>query len=157
MTLASIESLLPQLACLPPHTHALGLRFGGLEPDGAVVLTAPYREDLIGDPDTRVLASGLVSALLDHAGGLAVWAALKAFQPIATVDLRVDYMRGSKPGLDIHARARCFHLTRRIAFVRAWAYDESPDEPIAAAQGAYTLTPRRPGRHAPPQTEGDQR
>lgn len=134
----SLESLLPQLASGAAHTHALGFQFEGLD-DGAVILRAPYRADLVGDPATGVLAGGLVTAMLDHVGGLAVWTALGAFRPIATLDLRVDYMRAAEPGRDLLARARCFRLTHSIGFVRAWAFEDSPDDPVAAAQAAYII------------------
>ena len=134
-----LESLLPQLASGAAHTHALGFAFEGLEGD-RVRIRAPYRADLVGDPDTGVLAGGLVTTLLDHAGGLAVWVALGEYRPIATLDLRVDYMRAADPGADLMAEARCFHLTRSIGFVRAWAYETTPDDPVAAAQSAYIIT-----------------
>lgn len=134
----SIESLLPQLAAGAAHTHALGFTFEGLDGD-AVTLRAPYRPDLVGDPDTGVLAGGLVTAMLDHVGGLAVWVALGRFRPLATLDLRVDYMRAAEPKLDLLARARCFRLTHSIGFVRAWAYEQDPADPVAAAQAAYII------------------
>lgn len=133
-----IESLLPQLAAGAAHTHALGFQFEALDGE-AVILRAPYRADLVGDPDTGVLAGGLVTAMLDHVGGLAVWVALGEFRPIATLDLRVDYMRAAEPGRDLLARARCFRLTHSIGFVRAWAFEQDPDDPVAAAQGAYII------------------
>lgn len=139
MTFGSLESILPQLAGGAPHTHALGFAFEAMEDDRAIVIRAPYRPELVGDPESGVLAGGLVTTLLDHAGGMAVWAAMDAFQPIATLDLRVDYMRAAEPGLDLFARARCFKLTRSVAFVRAWAYDRDVADPVAAAQAAYML------------------
>ena len=132
-------SILPQLASASAHTHALGFVFEGLVDEDAVRLRVPYRADLVGDPDTGVLAGGLVSTLLDHVGGLAVWIAMDAFRPIATLDLRVDYMRAAAPGRDLIAEARCYKLTSSIAFVRAWAFEDSPDDPVAAAQSAYMV------------------
>ncbi len=131
--------LLPQLASGAPHTHALGFAFVGVEDEEVVILRCPYREDLIGDPATRVLAGGVVTTLLDHACGLAVWTRLGRFTSIATLDLRIDYMRAAKPGLDLFARARCYKATRSIAFVRAWAYDENREDPVAAAQSSFML------------------
>lgn len=147
MTESFLTSLLPQLASGAAHTHALGFVYEGLEGD-RVRIRVPYRADLVGDPDTGVLAGGLVSTLLDHVGGLAVWIALDAFQPIATLDLRVDYMRAAAPGRDLIAEARCYKLTSSIAFVRAWAFEDSPDDPVAAAQSAYMVNSdggRKPG------------
>jgi len=135
---SSLISLLPQLASAAAHTHALGFAYAGLDGD-RVRLRVPWREDLVGDPETGVLSGGLVTTLLDHVGGLAVWVALDRFEPIATLDLRVDYMRAAEPRRDLIAEARCYRLTRSIAFVRAWAFEDSPENPVAAAQGAYMV------------------
>lgn len=147
MTQASLRDLLPQLVSGPPHPQALGFQLEGVEED-VVILRCPYRDDLIGDPESRVLAGGVVTTLLDHVCGMAVWVKLDQYMPIATLDLRIDYMRAAEPGLDLMARARCYKLTRSIAFVRAWAYDRDPDDPVAAAQSAFMLQSdagRKPG------------
>jgi uncharacterized protein (TIGR00369 family) len=138
MTASALHALLPQLASGSAHTHALGFAFDSLTGD-RVRIRAPWRPDLVGDPETEVLAGGLVTTLLDHAGGLAVWVALDRFESIATLDLRVDYMRSARPRTALVAEARCYRLTRSIAFVRAWAFEEHPDDPVAAAQAAYML------------------
>lgn len=132
-------TILPQLASGSAHTHALGFAYEGLEGD-VVRLRVPYRADLVGDPETGVLAGGLVTALLDHVGGLAVWIAMDAFRPIATLDLRVDYMRAAEPGRDLLAQAQCYRLTPSIGFVRAWAFEDDPSDPVAAAQAAYMVS-----------------
>src|SRR5690349_14545588 len=141
MASPTLVSLLPQLASGAAHTHALGFAYEGLDGD-RVRIRVPWREDLVGDPDTGVLAGGLVTALLDHVGGLAVWIALDQFEPIATLDLRVDYMRAAEPGRALIAEARCYRLTHSIAFVRAWAFEDGPDDPVAAAQATYVLSGR---------------
>lgn len=133
-------SILPQLASGAAHTHALDFRYEGLIDGDAVRLRVPYRADLVGDPETGVLAGGLVTALLDHVGGLAVWIAMDVFRPIATLDLRVDYMRAAEPGRDLLAQARCYRLTPSIGFVRAWAFENDPSDPVAAAQAAYMVS-----------------
>ncbi len=121
-----------------PHAAALGLETVGF--DGlTAILKAPYKPELVGDPDTGVIAGGVVTALLDHACGQAVMAALDELTVIATLDLRIDYMRAAEPGLDILCRAHCYKLTRSVAFVRATAYDRDPDDPVAAAQAAFML------------------
>lgn len=139
MTDATLLSLLPQLAAGAAHTHALGFQYDGMD-DGGVRIRVPYRDDLVGDAATGVLAGGLVTTLLDHVGGLAVWIALEGYRPIATLDMRVDYMRAAEPGVALLAEARCYRLTHSVAFVRAWAFETDPSDPVAAAQAAYVIT-----------------
>ena len=112
--------------------------------DGVATLRAAYREEMIGDPDTGVIAGGVVTALLDHACGQSVFAALGQPTGIATLDLRIDYMRAAEPGQDIFARAHCYKLTHSIGFVRAVAYDRTPDDPVATAQAAFMLNTGEP-------------
>ena len=135
-----------------PQAVALGMRtleIGG----GRVIMTVPYREDLVGDPATGVIAGGVVTTLLDHSCGQSVYAALPQPTTIATLDLRIDYMRRSQPGRDIFVAAHCYKLTHSIAFVRAVAYDVSADDPVAAAQAAFMLDAsagRLPGANLKP-------
>ncbi|HWA62874.1 MAG TPA: PaaI family thioesterase [Caulobacteraceae bacterium] len=122
-----------------PHAAALGLEFVSME-DGVGVLRVPWREDLVGDPDTGVIAGGVVTALLDHVCGLAVQAGRQSPTPTATLDLRIDYLRPAKPRCGVTAEARVYKYTHSIAFVRASAYDDDPSDPVAAVQAAFALT-----------------
>ncbi len=129
------------------HAGALGFELVSLDRSG-VVLKTPYKPELVGDPDTGVLAGGVVTALLDHVSGQAVFAASAAPGSIATLDLRIDYMRGAEPGRDLFAHAVCYKVTRSVAFVRATAYEDTPDDPVATAQSAFMLDAnagRKPG------------
>lgn len=121
-----------------PQAVALDLRTIDISP-GRVVMTAPYREDLIGNPETGVIAGGVVTTMLDHASGQAVYAALDAPEAVATLDLRIDYMRRAEPGRDLFVEAHCYRVTHAIAFVRAVAYDADKDDPVATAQAAFML------------------
>lgn len=136
--------ILPQLASGSPHTHALGFKLESVVGQ-TVRLRAPYKPELVGDPLTGVLSGGLVSTILDHVGGLAVWLALDQFHSIATLDLRVDYMRAAAPGRDLLAEAHCYRLNRSMAFVRAWAFEDDPSNPVAASQAAYII--QKPTTH----------
>jgi uncharacterized protein (TIGR00369 family) len=121
-----------------PYAKALGFTVVEVGPS-RVTMKTPYRSDVIGDPETGVIAGGVITALLDHVCGAAVMAALAERQSIATLDLRIDYMRGAEPGRDILAAAHCYKVTRSVAFVRAVAYEDSPDNPVANATGAFMI------------------
>lgn len=141
-----------------PQARALGFETISLE-KAVAVLKVPYREELVGDPDTGVIAGGVVTTLLDHCCGQAAHAALDSFKFIATLDLRIDYMRAAEPGKDIFARAHCFKVTRNVAFVRAVAYDVDPDDPVAAATAAFMLDSsagRKPGANFKPSKDKTQ-
>lgn len=121
-----------------PYMKAIGAVYEGRSDEG-VTMRLPWREDLVGDPETRVIASGVVTALLDNGSGMAVWDRVNEFQPIATLDLRIDYMRAAVPGMDLLVTAKCYKLTRSVGFVRAFAYEETPEDPVAAAQSAFII------------------
>lgn len=121
-----------------PYMKAIGAVYVGRGDDG-VTMRLPYRDDLVGDPETRVIASGVVTALLDNGSGMAVWDRTNEFKPIATLDLRIDYMRPAMPNTDLLVTAKCYKLTRSVGFVRAFAYEETPDDPVAAAQSAFII------------------
>ena len=128
-----------------PHNRALGLAMVALE-DGEARMRLPYSLDLVGNPETGVLHGGPITSLMDACCGAAVFMKLSSPAPIATLDLRIDYLRPATAGRDVIAHAACYRLTRNVAFVRAMAYHD-PDEadPIAAAAGAFMLA-TSPGR-----------
>jgi uncharacterized protein (TIGR00369 family) len=103
----------------------------------------PYQEELIGDPQRKVVFGGAITTLIDHASGLAVACALEELTAIATIDLRVDYLRAAEPPLDLYARSECYRVTRNVAFVRAVAYEHSPDDAFASCLGTFMLGANR--------------
>jgi uncharacterized protein (TIGR00369 family) len=148
-----MKSMGPHLILGAPQAKALGCEVLAIE-HAEATLRLPYREDLVGDPDTGVIAGGVVTTLLDHTCGQAVWAAMSEYTSIATLDLRIDYMRPAEPGLAITAHAHCYKLTRSVAFVRAQAYDKDPSDPVATAQAAFMLDSnggRAPGANLAPE------
>ena len=58
---------------------------------------------------------------------------------VATVDLRVDYMRPAAPRQNLYCMAHIYRLTERIAFFNAQAFNEDPAKPIAVGTGTFML------------------
>jgi uncharacterized protein (TIGR00369 family) len=122
-----------------PHNKALGMRIVDMQPREAL-FELPYDEKLVGNPDTGVIHGGAITALLDGASGAAVFAALVDFVPIATLDLRIDYLRPAEAGKAVLAKATCYKLAKNVAFTRAVAYHDDPDDPIAHSVGTFMLS-----------------
>lgn len=130
-----------QFIDLIPHAKALSLRMDRIGA-GEAVLSMPYDERFIGDPDTGVIHGGVVFALIDTCAGAAVLCDDSGPIGTATLDLRIDYMRGAEPGHRITAHATCYHVARSVAFVRVTATDEKGGTPVATAHGAFTIERR---------------
>ena len=128
-----------ELARRVGHGRALGLEYRGSGPSW-MELSLPWREELVGVPETGVLASGAIVSLIDTASGASVWMALGRFTPIVTLDLRLDYMRPATRGETVVARCECVKLTRQIAFIRGVAHGGDPKHPIAHSAATFMLS-----------------
>lgn len=123
---------------LTAHSHNgwLGLTYRDHGEDW-VELELPWRADLVGEIEREVLASGPIVSLMDMASGLSIWTRMGTFQPIATLDLRVDYTRAAAPRGSVFGRATCYRTTRSAAFVHGIAHEGDPDDPVARMQGVF--------------------
>ena len=134
-----------------PFFGALGASVVEAVP-GRSLMRLPYAAHIVGNPDTGVVHGGVISGLLDHACGMAVGSALGALSAtpgamrgIATLDLRIDYMKAAKPGTDIFVIGECVKITRQIVFARGRAYQDAEDNVIASAVGTFIITELRSG------------
>ena len=123
---------------LSPHMRRLGFEIVSVN-DGVVVAKIPYRTELVGDPSSGVLHGGVATTLLDSTGGAAVLSAMGKPTPLATLDLRIDYLRPSRPGSSLFARVECYKKTRNVAFARGVAYDAAESDPVASMAATYML------------------
>lgn len=139
----------PAMVAGTPHAKRIGMRFVAVD-KGRATLSLPYNPDLIGDPHTKVIAGGAVTALLDQACGIAATAAFDVFGPVATLSLRIDYQRPAKPGETVIAEAICYKTTKSVAFIRAIAHDGDAENPVATAQAIFMVT----GKQYPIEPQG---
>ncbi len=122
------------------HGRALGLEYRDSGPDWAE-LALPWKPELVGVREGGILATGAIVSLIDTASGTSVWVKMGHFQPIVTLDLRLDYLRPATEGETIVARCECYKLTRSIGFVRGIAHGGDPERPIAHSAATFMLNP----------------
>lgn len=121
-----------------PHMKALGYEITDVG-DGLAVATVPYNKMLVGDPRTGVLHGGVVTSLLDTTGGAAVLMKVREPIPIATLDLRIDYLRPAVPHQMLRCRVECFKASSQVAFTRGFAYEDDLADPVASMAATYML------------------
>ncbi len=121
---------------LVPQNAALGLEIVRLT-GGDVWIRLPWAEQLVGNPETGALHGGAISTAMDAAGGLSVMAKLGRPGSIATLDLRIDYMRAGGRGEDIVIHATCYKATKHVCFVRGFAYTTDENDPVAALAATF--------------------
>ncbi len=135
-----------RFAAAVPHIAAMGIEVMAASVAGAS-MRLPWQTKLVGNPDQGFLHGGAITTLIDSASGLAVFLALERPPPIATLDLRIDYLRPPIGREAVIADAECYRVTRSIAFVRALAHHGDAERPIASSASTFKLD--SPGRPLP--------
>jgi uncharacterized protein (TIGR00369 family) len=130
--------------------QTLGLQVDSVQP-GDVRASFAMRPELVGHYSHGRLHGGVISAVLDAVGGLAVMAAiaqrfdhdstaqvLHRFHKMGTIDLRIDYLR---PGLGQRflASAEVLRLGGRIGNTQMRLVNEEGTL-IATGAGAYVVS-----------------
>ena len=119
-----------------PHAKKLNITLVS-HGETSTTLKLPFSKQIIGDCVNNYIHSGAVSTAIDTACGAAILQAQNNLRAMATLDLRIDHIRPAASGADINVYADCYHLTHTIAFVRASAYTDDINSPIATAVGSF--------------------
>ncbi|MEQ1501955.1 MAG: hotdog fold thioesterase [Myxococcota bacterium] len=124
-----------------PFNAWLGMRVERFERSpgsGRVAVRVPFRPELVGDIRRPALHGGVLSALADTAGGLAVFAGVDdpLQSRISTVDLLVDYLRPGKLE-DLVCEAEVLRMGNRVAVAQMVV--RQGDHVPAQARGVYNV------------------
>ncbi len=132
-----------------PFNSVLGLQIESLDFDSATLKLA-MTDQLVGNFYKGSLHGGVVSATLDVTGGLVAFLGVikkmrgkptqqtrERFSRMATIDLRVDYLR---PGLGEHflATGYILRIGNRVAVTRMELHNDE-NRLIAVGTGAYQV------------------
>ena len=116
-----------------PYAEMLGLRFE--HRDGGLVLLMPAAAGLVGSPMPPRLHGGVVAGLLEMSAICTLIEAFPAGEAVPRlkpVNVTVDYLRAGAVA-ESYARATVMRLGRRVANVRAEAWQDDTAKPIATA------------------------
>lgn len=103
-------------------------------------------DDFIG-PDGKI-HGGLLTIIMDSIFGLAAFTALDELKPIATINLRTNYLDDVAPGGRVTCAAECIRLRDEVAHVEGKLTDEENGRLIATSSGAFMIGTRGPNKES---------
>jgi len=126
------------LAAPIPYARFMGI--GARLVDGELLGTMTFGEQLVGNTALPALHGGTLGALLESTAIFQIlWEAQTVVLP-KTINLTVEYLRSGKP-VDTWAKGTITRLGRRVANVRAEAWQEDRGRPIAIASAHFLIVP----------------
>ncbi|HBS31412.1 MAG TPA: hypothetical protein DEA40_06680 [Parvularcula sp.] len=127
------------------HEHSL-FRTLGLQPvligrgQATFSLTLP---EAFADEE-GLIHGGLATIILDSIFGLTVFTAMEEVKPIATINLRTDYVARAKPGSRVRCASTCDAIDHDVAFVSGRLALEDGGALLATASGAFMIGTKGP-------------
>jgi uncharacterized protein (TIGR00369 family) len=132
-----------------PFNRIFGFKVDSLRP-GSVSVRFEMKEELIGNYVYGILHGGVISSVLDAAGGLAAASSImdkmkdkptdeiaKRIMKTGTIDLRVDYLRPGR-GKYFRATSSIMRAGTRVAVTRMELHNDK-DLLIAVGTGTYIV------------------
>ncbi|MBF0353388.1 MAG: thioesterase family protein [SAR324 cluster bacterium] len=132
-----------------PFNTVLGLKVHAIE-SGKVSLRFDMKNELVGNFNAGMLHGGVISAVLDVAGGMSAFAGVlekhaadsleekqKRFAKLGTIDIRIDYLRPGK-GTSFLASGVILRTGNKVAVTRMELHNQE-NLLIAVGTGTYLV------------------
>jgi len=113
-----------------PHNQSLGIELVGLQ-HGRAVCRLPPKPALQGDPERGLYFPSVLLTVADAAGGVAFVSALNEMVSVATLDLRIDYLRPVSVAHALTVAAHCYRFTGDVGFVQCDIRAEGAEDQAA--------------------------
>ncbi|HZS42290.1 MAG TPA: PaaI family thioesterase [Polyangia bacterium] len=122
-----------------PFNRFLGIQIADAR-DGFVRLELPFRPEYIGDQARPALHGGVISTLIDTAGGFAVWTKIELEDRVSTIDLRVDYLAPASAQDALVAEATVVRVGNRVGVTDVRCFQAaSPERVVATGKAVYNI------------------
>jgi len=132
-----------------PFHKVLGIQVLSLAPTD-VRMRIDMQDHLIGNEMQRILAGGVISSVLDLAGGVTAAIGMaqklkgtppdvleKRYAKVGTINIKVDYLNPGR-GIYFLASSKLIQLGNKVAFVRMELHNDE-HQIIAVGSGTYTV------------------
>ena len=132
-----------------PFNRILGLKLKSIESDH-IIVSFEMKNELVGNFLHGILHGGVISSVIDMAGGIVAMAAViqkksdhtieqlaKTLGKASTISLHVDYLQPGK-GEHFTAKAWALHQGNKIIFTRVEMYNQDTSL-IAAGTATYLV------------------
>jgi uncharacterized protein (TIGR00369 family) len=118
--------------------YAAFLNISVREEGDYLITSMGYKDELVGNTRLPALHGGTLAALLEMSALMQLAHELEPEEMPKVITLTIDYMRSAR-ARDTEARAIVSRLGRRVANVRAEAWQDDPGKPVAAANLNFLL------------------
>ncbi|MEE2878457.1 MAG: PaaI family thioesterase [Pseudomonadota bacterium] len=119
-----------------PFAQFLGVKCEIMGDEMTTVL--PFQKKFIGNAAINAMHGGCTGAFLELTAMSQVFLLSTLSRPPKPINITIDYLRSAK-GEDLFARAKVHKLGRRMASVRAEAWQAERDKPVAALQAHFLV------------------
>ncbi|PKQ07843.1 MAG: thioesterase [Alphaproteobacteria bacterium HGW-Alphaproteobacteria-11] len=119
-----------------PYARFLGIRID--QRGNEITTVLQFSQKLIGNPVLPALHGGVIGAFLETTAIAQLAFEFSGGELPKPIGLTIDYLRSGRP-VDTYGRAEITKQGRRVATVRAEAWQDDRTRPIAAAHGHFLL------------------
>jgi uncharacterized protein (TIGR00369 family) len=134
----NIENYKNIIETIIPFHRLLGIQLVSME-NGSATLLVPFKPELVGDPRVSRIHGGVISTVMDAAGGAAGMTTLQSAKDlISTIDIRVDFIHPGRPE-DILVEGNIVRDGSSLIFTTMRAFHPSDKETIAEGRAVYRV------------------
>lgn len=119
-----------------PYLNWMGIRLE--RQDDELVCIMPFADMLVGNPTLPALHGGVTGAFIESAAIVSLMATMDTPKLPKTINITIEYLRPGGPK-DTYATGVITKQGRRVANVRAEAWQDRRDQPIAFANAHFLL------------------
>lgn len=117
--------------------HCRWLKIYGECTSDEPVISVDWRDELLENKKSGNIHGGVITTLVDMASACTLASQFEQLESIATLDMRIDYLKQPVTGQAIHVRGHCYKTEGQIAYIRSHCYQEDENQPFALGMATF--------------------